>query len=97
MKCSVNGTGKHLEMMPRPSKIDSDALAERIIGTCESITSACEFLEIDDNYDWEDVLLDYNIEPCGHCEWWHYSYELEYCDKSGKGYCPHCEDQIELL
>ncbi len=70
---------------------DKKKLAGRLEGTCDSIGSALEELDLD--YEVEEVeeaLLDLNIELCRGCGWWMESCELEDDDDEICGYCHDC-------
>lgn len=66
-------------------------LKDMLEGTCMSLETALDNLEIDASVDdAEDRLLDGNaIERCCHCDWWFESAVLEN-DESDSG--PSCED-----
>lgn len=69
-----------------------DRLVHHVQGTCLSVAHAVEQLDLDEAIDWEDKLLDRNIELCGVCGWWHESCELEFDDERGFGICQQCLD-----
>lgn len=65
-----------------------DSLADRLAGTCESIGTAMDYLEIDDDPDEaEEEMLNRNVEICPGCEWWVDSYELADMDE-----CENCAE-----
>lgn len=70
-----------------------DRLAHHVQGTCQSIAEATQFLDLDESIDWEDKLLDRNIERCGVCEWWMESCELEFNENRNFGVCEQCREK----
>ncbi len=74
------------------SASDKRRLSERLRGTCDSIESALNFLEIDaDSTDAVDALLDVSTEQCKGCGWWHECCELDNERDGELGYCDQCE------
>jgi len=69
-------------------------LAENLAGTCDSIETGLEGLDLDardfDVTNVEDALLDYNVEICPGCDWWCDSGELH----DGEG-CDGCIEREE--
>lgn len=66
-------------------------LAHYMEGTCHEIYMAVESLGLDEGVDWEDELLNENIERCGGCNWWHECGELEWFDEFEKSLCSDCQ------
>lgn len=64
-----------------------NGLADKLRGTCTTISEAIERLGISelDALDAEDLLLDVNCEQCQHCGWWFECHELN----EGRG-CDDC-------
>lgn len=74
---------------------DVRRLAKYLEGTCNTICMACGLLDLDEGEDWDDKLLDLNIEQCQMCGWWMESCHLEE-DSTGKYVCEQCfEDEGE--
>jgi hypothetical protein len=70
---------------------EKDQLKDKVLGTCDSIDSAIEFLEIDTDAETaEDGLLDRNVERCRGCGWWLESGELDGEREGEIGYCQQC-------
>lgn len=67
-----------------------EELADYLIGTCHTLDSAIEFLELDQEIDWDDEMLSANIELCLGCGWWHESGDLVHEDEADTGYCEDC-------
>jgi hypothetical protein len=64
----------------------------RLQGTCQSMESLLEFLEL--NVDPEDIEIEMeimNLEKCPFCGWWMESYELINDDGDIVG-CEQCRD-----
>jgi hypothetical protein len=69
---------------------DLQRLGAHLEGTAKSIMIACDEIGIEEDPDWDDKLLDINIERCVGCEWWHESCMLEYVESRGGGFCDQC-------
>lgn len=69
-----------------------EQLASYLEGTCQTIDSAVEHLELDPEVDWEDEMLTAGMEPCLGCGWWMESSELVHEDEEDTGYCDQCKD-----
>lgn len=67
-----------------------EELAAYLLGTCHSLDSAIEYLELDLEVDWEDEILSANTEACLGCGWWHESGDLVHDDEADTGYCEDC-------
>lgn len=74
---------------------EAHKMADRILGTCENPYIAAEILDLPDYPDWEDRLLDINVECCSGCGWWHESCMLTYNDETGKSFCDQCLEDEE--
>ena len=70
-------------------------LASYVEGTCKSIIACVEILELDPSVDWEDELLNVNMERCIGCGWWEESCGLTYNDLRQGGECRDCRDPEE--
>lgn len=78
------------------SDADKRRLADKLLGTCDSVDSAIEFFEIDtDAHAATDGLLDLNVEACKGCGWWHNSYDLENEWEGDVGYCADCAPRAD--
>ena len=69
-------------------------IAEYLVGTCESIDTGLEMVDLNpddfDITDVEDAILDYNVETCPGCGWWFEGGELN----DGEG-CDDCIGERE--
>lgn len=83
----VSSLEKDLEKL----HIDRERLGNRLLGTCESLDSAIEYLELDESVDWEDELLTISVETCQGCGWWMNSWDLEE-DHVGNFLCDQCHE-----
>jgi Na+-translocating ferredoxin:NAD+ oxidoreductase RNF subunit RnfB len=70
-----------------------ETLAKYLEGTCMSIETAIEHLELDPSIDWEDEMLTASMELCLGCGWWMESSELVHEDEEDTGYCDDCKDE----
>lgn len=68
-------------------------LARYLEGTCMSIETAVERLELDPSIDWEDEMLTAGMELCLGCGWWMESSELVHEDEEDTGYCSDCKEE----
>lgn len=77
-----------------PEELDEKRheLAKYLEGTCMSIETAIELLELDPSIDWEDEILTAGIELCLGCGWWMESSELVHEDEEDTGFCEDCKD-----
>jgi hypothetical protein len=71
------------------------AMADFLEGTCRSIVDACEALDLPEHGDWDDKLLDVNVEVCVRCGHWHESCMLEWIDTANGGVCDQCLEDDE--
>jgi hypothetical protein len=69
---------------------DIERMGEHLVGTCTTILMACEALDLPEDPDWDDKLLDVNVERCKRCEWWFESYMLEFIEEENGGSCDDC-------
>lgn len=69
-----------------PPRASIQALAERLLGTCEHATDEIEALSIE-----ECRELDYLVFNCAGCGWWHDSGEQH--DIDAEWYCHDCAKQ----
>lgn len=73
-----------------------EQIAAELLGTCTSVTYIIDKYELDESIDLEDILIDFNVEQCMGCGWWHESCELDGQDEYGEivdenvGYCSQC-------
>lgn len=65
-------------------------LADYLEGTCKSIVEACQALDLDEGVDWDDALLDLNIERCSGCDWWSESCMLTDVEEKNGFFCEQC-------
>jgi hypothetical protein len=72
---------------------DLQRLADYVLGTPTSTFVAVEILGIDDDQDWDDKLLNLNVERCGGCGWWSESCMLEFVERKNAGFCDQCKDE----
>ncbi len=77
-------------MLDRREEIE--LMWEFLDGTCHSIPVACEATGLPEYDDWEDRLLDINVEACSCCGWWHESCMLNYHESTGKSFCDQCNE-----
>jgi len=73
-------------------------VAGAIRGTCDSLEKYVDYLqdydfEVDAD-DLESYLLDYNVEQCAYCGWWHECHELVDADGDYVG-CDQCRGDNE--
>lgn len=61
-------------------------------GTCMTLETAVEALELDPDVDWEDEILSAGLELCLGCDWWYESGDLISYDGETIGYCGQCRD-----
>lgn len=84
-----------------PSEIAEkrEELARHLEGTCLSLDTAIERLELDTplyaGIDWEDEMLTFGMELCLGCGWWMESCELVHERDEDTGYCDQCIDTEE--
>lgn len=71
-------------------------MADYLDGTCKSIVEACQALELDEGFDWDDALLDVNVERCSQCEWWHESCMLTAVEARNGFFCDQCLDDLGI-
>jgi hypothetical protein len=67
------------------------SVAERVQGTCDTLTSACEALDIaePDLSDLEaDLEQHFGLVICPGCDWW-----VEVSELDDDGYCPQCQEE----
>jgi hypothetical protein len=69
----------------------AEQIADKLLGTCDTITRYLdEHPEVDAN-DLEDALVSLNVERCKGCDWWHESCMLDGGGDDGwVGYCDDC-------
>lgn len=72
-----------------------ERLARYIEGTCKSVLECVEILELDPDIDWEDELLNVNMECCVGCGWWEESCGLVWNDARNGGECDQCREKDE--
>jgi hypothetical protein len=65
-------------------------LGNRLVGTCDSVETACEQLGLPVPADPEDAMLNVNVERCSVCDWWHESFDLAGGDDEEDGICQGC-------
>jgi hypothetical protein len=78
----------------RPERAVIVRLAEYLDGTCRTIVEACQALDLDEGVDWDDALLDLNVERCSHCDWWHESCMLTHVEEKNGFFCDQCLDEL---
>ncbi len=77
-------------MSDQEFKSDLEKLAWHIKGTCKTVLAACAELGIEEIDDAEDKLLDFSVECCVGCDWWHDSYMLEFVEEKNGCLCDDC-------
>lgn len=80
--------------MDRPDRADIVKMAEYLDGTCKSIIEACEALGLDEGHDWDDAMLDLNVERCSGCDWWHESCMLTEVPEKNGFFCDQCLNDL---
>jgi hypothetical protein len=74
----------------RPNSNDTAKMADFVDGTCKSVVEACEALGLDEGFDWDDALLDLNVERCSYCDWWYDSCMLTEVPQKNGFFCDQC-------
>ncbi len=69
---------------------DVQRLGDYLEGTCRTIVEACEALGLDEGEDWDDKLLDVNVERCFGCDHWFEVCMLEFVESRNGGMCEQC-------
>ncbi len=75
---------------------DKLRLKAKLLGTCDSVQAALEFLDFDVELAVaEDGLLDVGCEQCKDCGWWHECGELDNERDGELGYCDSCQPKSD--
>ena len=69
---------------------DIQRMGDYLLDTCTSVLMACDALDLPEDPDWDDKLLDVNVERCKRCEWWYESCMLEFIEEENGGSCDSC-------
>ena len=77
------------------SESETAKVAADLLGTCTSLDFYIEAHELDvDAETLEDLLLDFGVERCPVCEWWHESGELiDPDDDDAEPMCDQCRSE----
>lgn len=68
-------------------------VAQYILGTCQTLSAVIDYFDLDiDENEFEDELLNENVEMCQGCGWWFESSDLIDDDMENPGYCKQCRE-----